>query len=99
MVDGKIKIKLSLKVIAEKLADLAGTKDTMYYDEFTKSYFINGVDKELLEQNGFKFFEYSFNNTPIYKREDIYALVHSDPAFGKITLYKEYNTKLNFREE
>ena len=36
MVDGKIKIKLSLKVIAEKLADLAGTKDTMYYDEFTK---------------------------------------------------------------
>ena len=99
MVDGKIKIKLSLKVVAEQLAELAGTKDTMHYDEFTKSYFIDGVDEELLKQNEFKFFEYSFNKTPIYKREDIYASVHSDPAFGRITLYKEYNTKLNFREE
>ena len=57
MVDGKIKIKLSLKVVAEQLADLAGTKDTMHYDEFTKSYFIDGVDEELLKQNEFKFFE------------------------------------------
>lgn len=99
MVDGKIEIKLSLKNVAEELAKAAGTEDTMYYDRFTKSYFINNVSEELLKNNGFKFFEQSFNYTPIYKKEDIFASVHSDPAFGNITLYKNRNTKLNFREE
>lgn len=99
MVDGKIEIKLSLKDTAKELAKAAGTEDTMYYDEFVKSYFINGVDEPLLENNGFKFFERSFNKTPIYKKEDIFATVHSDPAFGNVTLYKNRNNKLNFREE
>ena len=55
MVDGKIEIKLSLKDTAKELAKAAGTEDTMYYDKFVKSYFINGVDEALLENNGFKF--------------------------------------------
>lgn len=99
MVDGKIEIKLSLKDTAKELAKAAGTEDTMYYDRFVKSYFINGVDEALLENNGFKFFESSFNFTPIYKKGDIFATVHSDPAFGNVTLYKNRNNKLNFREE
>lgn len=99
MVDGNIEIKLSLKQTAEEVAQKARTLDTVYYDETTKTYFIDGVNEEMLKEIGFKFLEYSFNKTPIYKKQNIYASVNSDPAFGRVMIYKTESSKLSFEEE
>lgn len=99
MVDGKLEIKISLKETANNLAEAAGTKDKMFYEEATKTYFVDSVTEETLKSEGFKFFEYSFNKTPIYKKEDVYACYNSDPAFGNIMVYKLYNNKLRNKEE
>lgn len=93
MIDGNINIKLGLKALAEKLADEVGTKETMYYDEINKTYFIEGVTKETLVDNGFEFFTRGSNNKPIYKKEDVFAEPNTDPAFGDIMLYKETTSR------
>lgn len=99
MVDGNFKIKISLKETANNLAKAAGTEDKLFYEEVTKTYFVDSVTEEMLEAEGFKFFEYSFCKTPIYKKEDVYASYNSDPAFGNIMVYKLYNNKLRNKEE
>ncbi|WP_299997320.1 hypothetical protein [uncultured Clostridium sp.] len=91
MVDGNINIRLSLKAIAENLATIVGTKNTMHYDELNKTYFIEGVTEEVLLNNEFELFSRSSNNKPIYKRADILAEPNTDPSFGDIMLYKEFN--------
>ena len=99
MINGRIKIKLNLKTVAEELADSVGSKDTLFYDNFEKTYYINNVTEDDLISNGFKFFEEAFNHAPIYKKEDVYASVQSDPAFGRTMVYKLYNDELHYREE
>lgn len=99
MVDGNLEIKLNLKTEAEEVAKAANSIDTIWYDETTGAYFINDVTEEILINCGFKFFEYSSNKTPIYRKEDVYATRNSDPAFGNITLFKFGASKLNNYEE
>lgn len=91
MVDGNINIRLSLKAVAEELADIVGTKSTMHYDELNKTYFIEDVTEEVLLNNKFEFFTRAQNNKPIYKRNDIIAEPNTDPSFGHVMLYKESN--------
>lgn len=93
MVDGNIKPSINLKVVAEELANAAGTKDTMYYDETNKMYFIDGIDEDMLIANGFEFLQYASNHKPIYRRLNIFAEPNIDPAFGNIMIYKEHNNR------
>lgn len=93
MVDGNIKIKLSLKEVAKELAELAGTTDTMVYDDFNKIYYINGLTEDLLLKSNFKLHTYNSNKAPIYKRENIYAEKNTSSNSGDIMVYKIENDK------
>ena len=73
MIDGNIEVKISLKIIANELAEAAGATETMYYDELNKTYFINDVTEELLLNKGFTLFSKTSNHKPIYRLENIYA--------------------------
>lgn len=94
MVDGNIEVGLSLKSIANELAEQVGTVDTMYFDELNKTYFIDGVTEENLLDNDFKLFSKTSNEKPIYRRENIYAEPNTDPAFGNVMLYKNNGSRL-----
>lgn len=87
-IDGNIEIHVDLKTIAEKIAELAGSTDSMTYNEKINSYYINNVTEDMLESLDFKYLCNDTEGNPIYKYYDILVSLSNSPANGNVTVYK-----------
>lgn len=90
LTNGNIITHIDLKTIAEKIADLAGSKETMSYDNSINTYYINGVKEDMLKQLGFEYLCSDIEERPIYKYYDILVSLSTSPANGIVTVYKDW---------
>lgn len=89
-VDGNVKIHIDLEAISNKIAEEAGSVDTMTFDPKTKSYYINGVTEDILKGLDFEWLVNDAEDRPIYKYYDILVSLSTSPANGTVVVYKEW---------